>query len=79
MSTKENDKKTKEIFDCIKQNNCFIQEHSWTTKEWDITNIGFISGASPKHQSKDSVMHKFEQIEKTNLQYNLHATLVNII
>ena len=71
-------KKTREIFDCMKENNCFLQEHSWTTKEWDITNIGFLSGVSPKHQSKDSVTHKLELIEKTSLHFELHATLVNI-
>ena len=67
-------KKTVEIFTCIKRNDCFIQEHVWTTKEWDILTIGFLSGISPKHQSKDLVKHKLELIEKSPLQYNLHAT-----
>ena len=69
-------KKTNDIFDCIKSNKCFIQEHMWTTKEWDIVNIGFLSGVSPKHQSKDSVQHKLELVEKTCLKYNLHTTLL---
>ena len=72
-------KKQKDIFDCIKKNKCFVQEHAWITKQWDIVNIGFLSGMSPKHQSKDSVMHKLSLIETTNLLYNLHATLLNSI
>ena len=72
-------KKQKAIFDCIKKNKCFIQEHAWTTKQWDIVNVGFLSGVSPKHQSKDSVMHKLRLIKQTNLHYNLHATLLGSV
>ena len=72
-------KKQKDIFDCIKRNKCFLQEHAWTPKQWDIVNLGFLSRVSPKHQSKDSVKHKLHLIETTNLHYNLHATLLNSI
>ena len=72
-------KKQKDIFDCIKRNKCFLQEHAWTSKQWDIINVGFLSGVSSKHQSKDSVKHKLDMIEKTKLHYNLHATLINSI
>ena len=41
--------------------------------------MGFLSGVSPKHQSKDSVMHKLRLIEQTNLRYNLHATLLGSV
>ena len=69
-------KKNKAILDCIKTNNCHIQEHHWSTREWDIVNIGFLCNVSPKHQSKDTVLYKLKTIEETKLRFNLHATQV---
>ena len=70
-------KKNKDIFDCIKRNNCYLQEHVWSTQEWDTINVGFLSGVSPQHQSKESIVHKLNLIEKTNLRYNLHTTMIS--
>ena len=67
-------KKNNNIFETIKQNHCYFQEHLWSIDEWDIVNVGFLSGISPKHQSKKSVKHKLELIEKPQLQYHLHST-----
>ena len=70
-------KKNKDIFDSIKHNNCYIQEHVWSVQEWDVVNVGFLSGVSPQHQSKESTMLKLNMIEKTSLRYNLHTTMVS--
>ena len=67
-------KKNNVIFETVKQNNCYFQEHFWNINEWDIVNLGFLSGISPKHQSKKSVKHKLELIEKPHPRYQLHTT-----
>ena len=71
-------KLNKTILETLKHNKCFVQNHMWRIVDWNIISVGFISGASPKHQSKDSVMHKLESIEKTELQYYLRATTLNV-
>ena len=69
---KRNDK----IFEALKENNCYIQNHMWSLQEWDIVNAGFISGASPKHQAKDMIQCKLETIKTSPKKYHLHATTV---
>ena len=69
-------KKNKLILESLKKNKCFMTQHLWTNKEWNIVNIGFLCGASPKHQSKDSIKHRLETIKPTNLRFNLHATMI---
>ena len=65
------------ILETLKHNKCFVQNHMWRIANWNIISVGFISGASPKHQSKDSVMHKLKSIKETELQYYLRATTLN--
>ena len=66
-------KKNKTILETLKEHECYLNNHDWSLKEWDIISIGFLSGASPRHQSKDTIKQKFELIEKTTLKYHLHA------
>ena len=51
------------IFKTLKDMNCYLQNHTWSMKEWDIVSAGFISGTSPKHQAKDTIYHKLESIK----------------
>ena len=69
-------KSNENIFKALKANNCYIQNHMWSIKEWDIVNAGFISGASPKHQAKDTIQANLEKIKNPPKKYHLHATTV---
>ena len=66
-------KKKQQILNTLKNNKCFLNNHEWAIHEWDIVAIGFISGASPRHQSKETITHKYELVNTTNLKYRLHA------
>ena len=54
-----------------------MAHHMWTIEEWDIVNVGFICGASPRHQSKDTILYKLENIKKSGLRFHLHGTSIN--
>jgi hypothetical protein len=36
-------------FKCLKDNNCFLREHLWDEQEWDVQQIGFVTGYNPKY------------------------------
>ena len=67
-------KKEKAILDVVKYNKCQLQLHEWHHEQWDIINFGFISGSSPKHQSKDTLKYKMSNIDDQQPTFELHAT-----
>ena len=71
-------KKERAILDTLKRNKCQLQLHEWHHDQWDIINIGFISGSSPKHQSKDTLKHKLLTIDDAQPTFEVHATSLNI-
>ena len=71
-------KKNKDILRTLQQQNCQLQLHDWRSKKWDIISIGYISGCSPKHQSKDTLRYKLELIDPNSPKYNLHATTLKM-
>ena len=71
-------KKEQDIVNTLKHHRCQLQFHDWRVNEWDIINIGFISGCSPKHQSKDTVQHKMKLANKQQPAFNLHATTLKL-
>ena len=73
-----NIKKEQAILDTLKSNKFQLYLHEWHHDQWDIINIGFISGSSPKHQSKDTIKHKLSNIDDQQPKFELHATAVNI-
>ena len=72
-------KKNKDILRTLQQQKCQLQLHEWHTNEWDIISIGYISGCSPKHQSKDTLRYKLELIDPNSPKYNLHATTLKMV
>ena len=73
-----NIKKKQGIIDVLKRHKCQLQLHEWHSKEWDIINIGFISGCSPKHQSKDTVTQKLKLANESQPTFHLHATTLKL-
>lgn len=73
-----NIKNNNTIIESLKDNDCHIYQHMWTTDEWDIVNLGFLSGVSPKHQAKDTVQHKINLATNQPVDYQLKATNVKI-
>ena len=71
-------KKNKEILHRLQQTNCQLQLHEWKTEEWDVIKVGFISGCSPKHQSKETVQQKLRLINPITTKYKLHATTLKL-
>ena len=72
-------KKNDTILKSLKQNNCHLQFHEWDTNQWDIISIGFISGSSPKHQSKQTLQNKLDSNHESTPNYKLHATSLKLI
>ena len=40
-------------FQVLKENNCFLREHLWDEIEWDVHQIGFVTGYNPKYYSPE--------------------------
>ena len=64
------------ILKALQEKNCYLQNHTWTRKQWDIVSAGFISGASPKHQAKDTICNKLDLLKTPDVKYQLHATKI---
>ena len=66
-------KQNENIFQSLKHNNCYIQQHVWPENEWNIVTIGFLSGISPKHQSKEMTKRNLINTDKNPPKYELAA------
>jgi hypothetical protein len=42
-------KRHAEAFQLLTQHNCFLREHMWDEHEWDVQQIGFVTGYNPKY------------------------------
>lgn len=62
----------------LKELKCRMYWHHWDTTTWDIVNMGFISGASPKHQTAGSLQTKYEQSYDNNADYKLIPTQIKL-
>ena len=71
-------KKNKNILRTLQEQQCHLQLHEWHSTEWDIISVGYISGCSPKHQSKDTLTYKLDRIGPDSPKYNLHATTLKL-
>ena len=71
-------KQNEQIFESLKQNNCYIHKHSWPEKEWNIITVGFLSGASPKHQDQDIVKGQLASAATNVPKYELGAANIKI-
>ena len=69
-------KQNEAIFESLKKNHCFIQKHSWSEEVWNIVTIGFLSGVSTKHQSKETVKRNLTDINYPPPKYELSATTI---
>ena len=67
-------KRNKKIFETLKTIKCYMQLHLWKEDEWDIVNLGFISGASPRHQSKTALKQKISDESPSEPNYELGAS-----
>ena len=43
-------------FQFLKDHNCYLKEHMWDEQEWDIQQIGFITGYNPKYCTPERVI-----------------------
>ena len=71
-------KRNQRIFATLKKVNCYMQLHSWECDEWDIVNIGFISGVSPKHQAKAVVQQQLSDGTSDDSTYELVANAIKL-
>ena len=69
-------KQNKTIFEFLKSNKCFIHKHSWPEEEWNIVTVGYLSGASPKHQAKTTIKKELNKINGETPKYELGATTI---
>ena len=46
-------------YQLLKDNNCYLNEHLWDEQEWDIQQLGFITGFNPKYYSNEGVTNMF--------------------
>ena len=69
-------KQNEKIFQCLKATNCYIQKHLWKETEWNIITIGFLSGASPKHQLKEAVKQTIFKDDEKSPKYELGAATI---
>ena len=69
-------KHNENVFQSLKQTNCYIQQHVWPESEWNIASIGFLSGISPKHQSKEMTKRNLHNPHKNPPRYELAATTI---
>ena len=40
-------------FQLLKDNKCFLKEHLWDEQEWDVQQIGFVTGYNPKYYTPE--------------------------
>ena len=69
--------KNPNIFKTLKGNKCFMQQHMWKKEIWNIATIGFLSGASPRHKTKDVLQGKIDD-NNDGPAYELGAANVNM-
>ena len=48
-------KRHSEAFQLLTQHNCFLREHLWDEHEWDVQQIGFVTGFNPKYYTPERV------------------------
>jgi hypothetical protein len=46
-------------FQLLTDNHCYLNEHLWDEQEWDLQQIGFVTGFNPKYYSNDRVTAMF--------------------
>ena len=71
-------KRNHRIFATLKKINCYMQLHLWEREEWDIVNIGFISGVSPKHQAKAVIQQQLTDGTSVDPTYELVANAIKL-
>jgi hypothetical protein len=49
-------KRHQSAFQLLKDNNCYLREHMWDEQEWDVQQIGFVTGYNPKYYTPEKVM-----------------------
>ena len=48
-------KRHPQAFQLLKDHNCFLREHLWDEQEWDVQQIGFVTGFNPKYYTPEKV------------------------
>lgn len=67
------------MLELLKQNKCYMQCHQWNQSEWDVVKIGFIVGASPKHQSIESIQRNYGEIKHSSVRYRMAMSRIQIM
>ena len=52
-------KRHPEAFQLFTEHNCFLREHMWDEQEWDVQQIGFVTGYNPKFYTPERVTRSF--------------------
>ena len=48
-------KRHPQAFQLLKEHNCYLREHMWDEQEWDVQQIGFVTGYNPKYYTPEKV------------------------
>jgi hypothetical protein len=48
-----------QAFQLLKDHNCGLMEHLWDEQEWDVQQIGFVTGFNPKYYTPEKVTMSF--------------------
>ena len=46
-------------YQLLTENHCYLNEHHWDEQEWDLQQIGFVTGYNPKYYTNDRVTTMF--------------------
>ena len=71
-------KRNPTIFEALKHNKCYLQQHIWKNDIWNIVTIGFLSGASPKHEAKDILQGSIDETVPDSPMYELGAAMIKM-
>ena len=52
-------KRHSEAFQLLTEHNCYLREHMWDEHEWDVQQIGFVTGFNPKFYTPERVTTSF--------------------
>ena len=52
-------KRHSEAFQLLTEHKCYLKEHMWDEHEWDVQQIGFVTGFNPKFYTPERVITSF--------------------
>jgi hypothetical protein len=66
------------IHQILRDNSCFLHEHSWNEDEWDTTKIGFVTKLDPNFYNPEQAYTKFTSYLKEQIKQLQGRTKIKI-